>query len=93
MKFIAKVFLILFITFLITPTVVSVLEKSADVSVFYNMSEEENVHKVFKEFCAIPSSNEIFHLIPYYSSLIISENLSKHDKISSKIFIPPPDLA
>lgn len=93
MKFIAKLFLIVFLTFIVTPTIVSILEKNADVSVFYNLSEEENAHKVFKEICAIPTSNEIFYFQPYYSSLIISENLSKHDKISGKIVIPPPDMA
>ena len=93
MKFTALSILFLFVTFLITPTIVSVLEKNADTSIFYNLSEEEHSHKVFKEFCEIQTSNEMLNFQPFYSSLIISENLSKHDKVSCNIFIPPPNLA
>lgn len=91
MKVIAPILLFLFITFLITPTIVSVITKSADVSVFYSFSEEEKAHKEIK---AIFNSDEVTALINLsrLDSLIIhSENLSKHDKISSKIFIPPPE--
>ena len=93
MKFTALSILLLFVTFLITPTIVSVLEKDADISIFYNFSEEEHAHKVFKEFCAIQTSNDLFYSQPYRTSLIISENLSKHDKICCNIFLPPPNVA
>ena len=93
MKFTALSILFLFVTFLITPTIVSVLEKNSDTSIFYNFSEEEQSHKVFKEFFVLQTSNDIFYLQPYHTSLIISENLSKHDKICCTIFIPPPNVA
>jgi hypothetical protein len=91
MKLIAQIILFVFITFLITPAIVSVITKSADVSVFYSFSEEEKAHKEIK---AIFNSEEVIALINLSrldSGLIHSENLSKHDKISSKIFIPPPE--
>ena len=91
MKITAQILLFVFITFLATPTIVSVIKKSADMSMFYSFSEEEKVHKeikaVFNSAVVIAPVN----LSQLDSGLIHSENLSKHDKISSKIFIPPPE--
>ena len=91
MKITAQILLFVFITFLITPTIVSVIKKSADMSVFYSFSEEEKADKeikaVFNSYIVITPVN----LSQLVSGLIHSENLSKHDKISSKIFIPPPE--
>jgi hypothetical protein len=91
MKKIAQILLFVFIAFLVTPTIISVIEKSADISVFYNFSEEEQAHKDIK---AVFNSDLVIapvNLSKLNSGLIQSENLSKHDKISSKIFIPPPE--
>jgi hypothetical protein len=68
-----------------------VIKKSADISVFYSFSEEEKTHKEIK---AVFNSDVVIapvNLSQLDSDLIQSENLSKHDKISSKIFIPPPE--
>ncbi|HLA56539.1 MAG TPA: hypothetical protein VK623_10585 [Flavobacterium sp.] len=91
MKFSASILLFFFITFLSTPTIVSLIEKNCDTSLFYTMSEEEETHKELKiVFANIPAYE--CHFVPSTgSSLIISENLSKHDNISATIFIPPPD--
>jgi len=82
----------MFVFFLATPTIVSLIEKSCDTSVFYSMSEEEQVHH--KEIKA-ELKNDFCYVIPPIqentSSLIHSENLSKHDNISASIFIPPPE--
>ncbi|MFV8347057.1 hypothetical protein [Flavobacterium sp. ZB4P13] len=91
MKIISKIFLILFIAFLVTPTIVTVIEKSADVSIFYSVSEEEHAHKEIKTFFYFESSTEIITSSRLSSSAILSENLSKHDSITSSIFIPPPN--
>lgn len=80
-----------FITFLVTPTVVSVIEKSVNVSVFYSFSEEEKSHKEIKAVFYFDYSNTPLDLSQLNSGIIHSENLSKHDKIASKIFIPPPE--
>lgn len=82
-----------FITFLVTPTVVSVIEKSADISVFYSFSEEEKSHKEIKAVFNFDYTNPPVNLSQLTSDLIHSENLSKHDKIASTIFIPPPEQA
>lgn len=85
----------MFIAFLTTPTIVTLLEKDCDVSVFYKFSEEEHSHskevKVFAYTNMIASDFLILKISK--SNLILSENLSKHDNVSAQIFSPPPDVA
>lgn len=91
MKLTAQILLFVFITFLITPTVVSVIQKNADMSVFYSFSEEEKAQKEIKAifYCDAVCATVIH--TDLNSGLIHSENLSRHNKITSKIFIPPPE--
>lgn len=91
MKFIAPILLFLFITFLVTPTIVSVITKNADLSVFYSFSEEEKAHQEIKAIFNYDEVIALINLSRLDSGIIHSENLSKHDKISSKIFISPPE--
>jgi hypothetical protein len=91
MKILPKMFLILFIAFLVTPAVITVIEKSADISIFYTVSEEEHVHKEIKTFFYLEKPAEISAPSKISSGVILSENLSNHDKITSSIFIPPPN--
>ena len=91
MKLTAQILLFVFITFLVTPTIVSVIKKNADMSVFYSFSEEEKSHKEIKAVISFDYSNTPNDISQLNSGIIHSENLSKHDKISSKIFIPPPE--
>ena len=91
MKITAQILMFVFITFLVTPTIVSVIEKNADMSVFYSFSEEEKAQKEIKAVFTSDVLNTLANLSQLNSGLIHSENLSKHDKISSKIFIPPPE--
>jgi hypothetical protein len=91
MKIIAQIFMFVFIAFLLTPTVVCLIEKDADISVFYSLSEEEHSQKEVKAIFNYTTSIELATVLSPESSLILSENLSKHDNIASSIFIPPPD--
>jgi hypothetical protein len=92
MKIMAQLLLIIFITFLVKPTIVSVIKKSADTSLFYSFSEEEKSHKEVKAIFNFDIERDPIILLSVLNSkLILSENLSKHDKIASKIFIPPPE--
>jgi hypothetical protein len=68
-----------------------VIEKSADISIFYSMTEEEHVHKDMKTFFYLDNSSVVLISTNLSSSAVLSENLSKHDNIASSIFIPPPD--
>ena len=90
MKLATRLVLLMFMLFIATPTIVSVIKKSSDTSVFFSMSEEELAHKEvkahFKEFT--------FHFVDLSgqtSGLILFENLSKHDNVAATIFIPPPE--
>ncbi|MBP8157112.1 MAG: hypothetical protein KAX93_01930 [Flavobacterium sp.] len=93
MKFIARLILILFISFLSTPTVVTLIKKSTDISMFYSFAEEE-IQKDLKEVKAIKQSFDypITESELNSDSKIISENLSRHDNVAEEIFSPPPEL-
>lgn len=94
MKFLTGFLLVFFISFLATPTIVLVIKKSNDISMFYSFNEEE-LQKDFKELKADLSHNYEFFFVNLSfttSSKIISENLSRHDNVSEQIFSPPPDL-
>lgn len=93
MKLTAQILLFVFITSLITPTIVSVIQKNADVSAFYSFSEEEKVQKEIKAlFYCDDACTALIHT-DINSGLIQSEKLSKHNKIASKVVIPPPQKA
>ena len=95
MKFLARFLLVFFVFFLATPTIVSVVKKNTDISMFYSFNEEE-IQKDFKELKADLSSNyevTILNFTNATTSKIVSENLSRHDNVSEQIFSPPPELS
>jgi len=95
MKFLARFLLVFFVFFLATPTIVSVIKKNTDISMFYSFNEEE-IQKDFKELKADLSSNyevTILNFTNATTSKIVSENLSRHDNVSEQIFSPPPELS
>ncbi|MGV1012987.1 MAG: hypothetical protein ACOYBS_11115 [Flavobacterium sp.] len=95
MKFLARFLLVFFVFFLATPTIVSVIKKNTDISMFYSFNEEE-LNKDFKELKADLSSNYEVTIVNFSNtttSKIVSENLSRHDNVSEQIFSPPPELS
>jgi hypothetical protein len=91
MKIIVKFLIVFFLTFLSTPTIISLVEKKVAISFSYDNSESDEFQKELK-------TDFIFASLPYplfnvkkKSITILSENLNKHDSISKKIVIPPPD--
>lgn len=94
MKLIARFILFIFVAFLSTPTIVTLIEKNTDVSMFYNFAEEEN-HKDIKQIKADLSLGFDYPFIDLRQdrdSKITSKNLLRHDNIADEIFIPPPEL-
>ncbi len=89
MKIMVKIILFLFMVFLSMPTVISLIEKDVKASFFYDLSEEE-VHKEIKAELKI-NEYTFFSKSKYTSSLILSENRSKHDKIKLAVFTQPPN--
>jgi hypothetical protein len=93
MKLLSGFILVIFVTFLSTPTVVTLIKKGTDVSVFYSFSEEE-IHKDIKEVKSLKTCFDYpFTETELQSdSKIISENLSRHDNVAEEICSPPPEL-
>ena len=91
MKIIAQLLLFVFVSFLITPTIVSVIQKDADISAFYSFSEEEKAQKEIKAIINYELTPGIVDLSNLNYRSMFPEILFKHDNISSKIFIPPPE--
>jgi hypothetical protein len=93
MRIIAGFILVIFVAFLSTPTVVTLIKKSTNISMFYSFAEEE-IHKDLKEVKALKQYFDYpfteSQLNP--DSKIISENLSRHDNTTEEIFSPPPEL-
>ncbi len=91
MRLLARLVLTLFVFFLATPSVVSVIKKSSNTSCFFNMSEEELVHKEVKA--------ELRLNLPHHPPLVIAEvarpiavrQTLMVDSFSARILIPPPE--
>ena len=95
MKLLAKLLVVVFIAFLATPTVIMVIKKSSNTSIAYSFSEEE-FHKEVKEVKAEVKQHFDYPFLDLKitkDTTIISENLSRHDNISSEILSPPPEFA
>ena len=95
MKLFSKLLLIVFISFLSTPTVIMLIEKNTDISLFYSLAEEE-IHKELKEIKAQVKQHFDYPFLDLKidkNTAIISENLSRHDNISSEIISPPPEFS
>ena len=92
MKLAAQIVLFIFIVFLSTPTIVSLIKKDKSISVVYSISDEEKLTKEMNFEIKSFVVNFSLNLPNPSSGIILSENLSKHDKIAFSIFIPPPDF-
>lgn len=92
MKILANIVLILFVTFLATPTIVGFLKSNADTSIVYSFSEEE-IHKEVKEIpVSIGDILQVPAIVFTEKSIVINiDNEQKHDNVSEEIFSPPPE--
>jgi len=91
MKIGVRIFIFVFFIFLSTPTIVSLIEKATNTSCFYSMTEEEVSQKEIKSEYIVDYSYPVINFFIQKNSKIHSVNILRHDSISSKIFIPPPD--
>lgn len=97
MKFCAILLGVIFISFLSTPTIVSLIEKNKDVSICFSSSEEEsqNNNNDLKEIKSNFNFNFDFNFsvsTVLYKQLIFSKNVSKIDNLSKRVFSPPPEF-
>lgn len=93
MKMVVNIVLFLFVSFLAAPTVVSLIEDEADVSIVYSLTEEE-IQKEIKEVKAAPHCElgVAFFIQAKKKAVIKSGNLQKHDNLAGEIFSPPPEV-
>lgn len=94
-KSIAIFFTILFLAIITTPTIISAIDKSVDISVFYSMSEEEESHKIpSKLFEALFTKPNPVH---YYLSSAVEDNslgyyFKNYPKPHLNLISPPPEV-
>lgn len=95
MKFLCILFSFLFIAFLSTPTVISMIDKEVDTSYFYTMCEEEENHVYFDEIKSVSLQNiDLTHLFFKNKNVLnisIETNLS-FTNLAHQIFSPPPEI-
>lgn len=95
MKTAVYIVIFLFISFLSLPTIVGFLDNDdTDISMVYNMSEEEEVHKTFNLKEALKTCKQVFSFrfeMPV-SKKIVFENHIQYDSVLEEIFSPPPEV-
>ena len=95
MKFLASIIALIFITFLSTPTLISLIDKEVDTSYFYSLCEEEESQVCFDEIKSVPFIDfEFGNLscnLPKFLNVSSETNLS-FTNLAHQIFSPPPNL-
>jgi hypothetical protein len=95
MKFLCINFLIFFISFLSTPTIVSIVDNEVDISCFYNLCEEEENLEFFDKIKSVPYID--FEFGNLSCNLLKLLNVSSETNLSftnlaHQIFSPPPNI-
>ena len=94
-KKIAIVFTIIFTLFIVSPTILSVVEDSFDISILFNVGEEENnQNEISKNFdlkiSEIKKTDSLFNSLKKRNSL--NYRLKKYTDIYQKNTYPPPEF-
>lgn len=88
--------MLIFVSFIALPTILSRVYNDIDISMAYNLVEEEENHSnpVLEEIKCYPAEEIKFDLIGFDSSkeTFQKEFCSSHDNISREINSPPPEL-
>ena len=94
-KKIAIVFTIIFTLFIVSPAILSVVEESFDISILFNVGEEENNQKEISKNFDLKSS-EIKKTDSLFNSLkkrnLLNYRLKKYTDIYQKNTYPPPEF-
>lgn len=95
MKLIVKIVLVLFLSFITLPTIVGIVDKGADISYFFNTTEEEENISSFNEIKMVYENESILANFFFESSfkkefVLLDEQLEC--KFSFTIVLPPPEL-
>lgn len=87
-------FLILFVAFLATPTVVVLIERSADIGFVFNFAEEENqgTDKSGKKLELDIHKNHLLALAALKSQRVFFEHYNKNfEPLYFELISPPPE--
>lgn len=93
MKILVNILVCMFLIFLAAPTIVSLIEDEADISMVYSLTEEE-IQKELKEVkahCSI-SFEYACPQAAKKSTLIPTQYLRGHSGVFEEIFSPPPEI-
>jgi|SRR5690606_849630 len=88
-------FLFIFTLFIAAPTVISAVEKSYDVSIFFNMAEEENkVNETVKLFEVKLNDADKFHFafFDFEKEKTYSSYLKTYAPSTIECISPPPEV-
>ncbi|OIQ20088.1 MAG: hypothetical protein BM557_05285 [Flavobacterium sp. MedPE-SWcel] len=99
MKAFIGILILLFLSFLAAPTIVSLLDDSSDISIAYDLSEEEKevdkeleLELELQEVKAGPNEFAFCFLnIIEQSSKVMPNNLQIHKNVFGDVFSPPPE--
>ncbi len=94
-RFLSIILLTVFANFIVAPTIVSLVDNTADVSVVFSLNEEENNKKESeqdKEIKILQLENPYDSFMDFSGKIVkfCKENYSKHHL---KLHLPPPELS
>ncbi len=87
-------FLLLFLGFIVAPTVIHTIDNSIDISFFYSITEEEERgHQTVKNFEVIVSDLNLteFFCVTKVTSNTIGYEFKKYPKPHLNLISPPPE--
>lgn len=92
-SFISKFFLTIFLVFLSAPTIISVIDETYDVSVFYNVNEEENnnLNEIKKMEFHLEDDFFLSFFEPIESNLVSDFYLNLYTHLNIENLSPPPE--
>lgn len=88
----AYIALFFFISFIALPTIITIIDKDADVSICYSLNEDE-LQKELKADIILFIETTTLVLFEQYPSKMLTQNSSKHNSVFEEIFSPPPELS
>lgn len=95
MKSAVCIMIFLFVSFLSLPTVLGLIDNNeTDMSMIYNMSEEEEVHKTYNFKEALKTCKHVFQLcfkLPFERKVVLEIHI-QYDTVFEEIFSPPPEF-
>jgi uncharacterized protein YpmS len=94
-RLVSNFFLFIFTVFIAAPTVISVVEKSYDISIFFNVNEEENkVNETVKLFEVKLNENDKFHFafLDIEKEKTYASYLKTYAPSTIEYISPPPEF-